>query len=105
MMKLIVFAVALICISGQVYALGFGGGFQSNICHVKDGDEAATKCESGDVILFQPSSFGNVQLPIIISSAFCDYEHPIVYNEGGVSCIFTDVRKNNWGDFGIKSAK
>jgi hypothetical protein len=90
-------------ISNQSIAIGFGGDFQGNVCHVKNGDEAAKNCENSDVILYQPSSFGNEQLPIIISAAFCDYEHPIVYNSSGVSCIFTDTRKNNWSAFGIKT--
>ncbi len=94
-------AVALTVCCGQAQAFSFGGGDASAICLLHDATSASGKCHDGEVLLYQPRSFGNAQLPIIISAAFCDFGHPIVYNEGGVSCIFTEKRKGSWGKLGV----
>jgi hypothetical protein len=88
-------------LSSQALAWGFRDDFQKNVCHVPDVATAAKKCKNGNVLLFRPQMWGNEQLPIVISAAFCNYESPIVHNASGVSCIFTDIRKDSWSSLGL----
>ena len=52
-------------------------------------------CKEGQLAWFAPERWGNDQLPITFVAAVCDFRHPIVWNNGGVACIYTDVRRNN----------
>ena len=97
----ILLIIASIGLSSQTFAWGLKNDYQTELCLVQDGNAASKECKNGDVMLFLPPSFGNEQLPIGISAAFCDFEHPVVHNAGGVSCIFTDARKKNWNSLGI----
>lgn len=97
-----------ICLStlliNSVFAINFSN-VQSSICHVTEQNEAVKKCKNGEVMLFAPSFFGNEYRPILISAAFCDFEYPIVYNKAGVSCIFTNTRKESWSRLGMENKK
>ena len=64
---------------------------QSKLCHVQT-DEQAKSCNSGELILFQPRSFGNEQLPLMIAAAYCDTNYQIMHTKGAVMCVFTDKR-------------
>lgn len=46
------------------------------------------KCEEGQIFSFQPNRWGNQQLPILVTSYFCDFNAPIVQNESGVACVY-----------------
>lgn len=98
---LILITIASIDFSSQTFAWGFKDDFQNDLCHVQNIDAASKQCKNGDVFLFRPQSWGNEQAPIVLSAIFCNYEHPIIYNVAGVSCIFTDARKKSWSSFGI----
>ncbi|MEI7843879.1 MAG: hypothetical protein WCI39_12720 [Gallionellaceae bacterium] len=49
-------------------------------------------CAEGQLALFTPNSWGNEQLPLYAASVFCDFNHPVVQNNGGVLCVFTKQR-------------
>lgn len=49
-------------------------------------------CREGQLSFFMPYSWGSEQLPLRIVSQVCDFEHPIVYNNGGVVCVHTKQR-------------
>ena len=102
-MKFLILLLIAVSIGYNAQALAWGSkdDFQKNVCHVSDLEGAAKKCKNGNVLLFRPQMWGSEQLPIVISAAFCSYESPIVYNASGVSCIFTDLRKESWKSFGI----
>jgi len=63
------------------------------VCDINELDQGWDKCKEGQVLAFLPSSWGNEQLPIIATAFYCDFHHPIVQNNGGVSCVFTATRK------------
>ncbi len=63
----------------------------SSICVVKVFD-TIPKCEEGKPIAFLPASWGNNQLPLYFIALHCDFNHQIVYNDGGVVCIYTAQR-------------
>ena len=41
---------------------------------------------------FQPSSWGNEQLPLMVVAAYCDFNYQVVQNNSGVICVFTTKR-------------
>lgn len=47
-----------------------------------------TNCKDGQIFFFKPERWGNEQMPIEIATYFCDFNFPIVYNKGGVSCVY-----------------
>jgi hypothetical protein len=67
---------------------------QNNKCIVRNITNAGNKCSSGETIGFFPTTFGNTQLPIIFAMSSCNTNKPIVYNKGGVVCVYTDKRFN-----------
>lgn len=69
---------------------------QDKLCVVQSGDDAKASCKEGQILLFRPARWGNEQLPITVSSVFCDFNHPIVWNDGGVTCVFTTRRLSAW---------
>lgn len=68
---------------------------QNEVCHVEEINEAVS-CKNDQVLMLTPSIYGNEQLPIYVAGLFCDFRHPIVASTAGVSCIFTDLRKEQW---------
>ncbi|MCX7099416.1 MAG: hypothetical protein NTV43_16085 [Methylococcales bacterium] len=80
-----------------VFALiGYSGKFgstidQSSLC-LFDSEETAKQCKEGQLSFFQPSMFGNEQLPLIAAASFCDFNHQIIQTKGGVVCVFTGQR-------------
>jgi hypothetical protein len=64
---------------------------QSNVC-IFNTDETAKKCKDGQLSFFQPDRFGNEQLPLIAAATYCDFNHPVMHNNGGVVCVFTAQR-------------
>jgi len=44
-------------------------------------------CQKGTKLMFLPQRWGNDQLPIIVAGSHCDFNHPVVYNNGGVACV------------------
>ena len=45
-------------------------------------------CQAGQKTAFLPRQFGNDQLPIMFAAKFCDLRYQIVWNPGGVVCIY-----------------
>jgi hypothetical protein len=64
---------------------------QSAVCNF-DNDTSAQRCKDGQLAFFQPATFGNEQLPLVVASAYCDFAHPIMHNRGGVLCVMTHQR-------------
>ena len=52
---------------------------------------APAHCKPGQRIVFLPSRFGNVQLPVIFAAANCDLRYSVVLTNGGVTCIYHKV--------------
>lgn len=70
---------------------------KDSLCTVEDwSPEATAKCVVGEIVAFLPNSFGNEQLPIIAASALCDFRHPIATTNGGVVCVYTRKRMENY---------
>lgn len=65
---------------------------QSNIC-IYSNDEEAKECTPGELSWFNPSSWGNSQLPLSVAAAYCDFNYEVMYNESGVICTFTNERQ------------
>ncbi len=64
---------------------------QSSLCSWSD--EASLKnCKEGQLGFFAPATFGNEQLPLLVTANYCDFRHPVVYNSGGVVCVITFQR-------------
>ncbi|MCE0493780.1 hypothetical protein [Vibrio salinus] len=74
----------------------------SKICSATSTIEAKNKCTDGDVAMFLPNTYGNEQVPLLYVTLFCDFDYPITHAGGGVSCIFTTKRKDDWKKFGVK---
>jgi hypothetical protein len=64
---------------------------QSKMC-IYSTDEQAKECESGELSWFKPSRWGSEQLPLNVAGAYCDFNYPIMSNNSGVICVFTDKR-------------
>ncbi|NPV01910.1 MAG: hypothetical protein HPY53_11070 [Brevinematales bacterium] len=54
--------------------------------------ESLDKCKNGSIVFFAPKTWGNAQYPLTAVYAIADFNYPIIWNEGGVVCVFTDVR-------------
>jgi len=70
---------------------------QTKLCQVSDmtalfGEKLA--CEPGQTVAFLPNSFGNEQIPILFAAKFCDIRYSVVYNPGGVVCIYQPKASN-----------
>lgn len=90
-------ALLLLCLPLTANAMwGKGELKQESVCQVSEVEEMVDSCKDGDILLFTPSIFGNEQLPVNIAGYACNFEHPIVWNKGGVSCVFTTKRKESW---------
>ncbi|MEE2003011.1 hypothetical protein QWY20_16250 [Alkalimonas sp. MEB108] len=59
----------------------------NTLCQV-DQNFDISACRDGNRFVFQPTRFGNEQLPISVIAAFCDIHQPIHFNKAGVVCIF-----------------
>jgi len=64
---------------------------QSNMC-IYSSDKEAKSCKDGQMSFFRPSSWGNEQLPLDVTAAYCDFNYPVVYTNAGVVCVFTTKR-------------
>lgn len=53
------------------------------------------RCKAGQLAWFAPSRWGNDQLPITFAAAACDFRYPVVWNNGGVACVYTDTRREH----------
>lgn len=64
---------------------------QDELCTYTSDDEAKA-CKPGQLSYFQPTSWGNEQMPLNAAAAYCDFRHQVVHTNAGVLCIFTDKR-------------
>ena len=62
------------------------------LCVIKSEDDDVSQCEDGQLLVFLPNSWGNDQLPIEVAALYCDFDHSVVYNNGGVVCKFDKKR-------------
>jgi len=94
--------ITALLLSTSAHGLSLGGGNDPDrICNVADANTAAERCKAGDLLVFQPPTFGNEQYPVLISGAFCDFSMQVVQTVGGVACVFSTARKRDWKAFGI----
>jgi hypothetical protein len=66
---------------------------QDNICNVQTIDGIQGKCKAGETVYFEPSRWGNEQLPLMFIALACDTNKPVYFNNGGVVCTFV-IRKS-----------
>lgn len=64
-----------------------------NLCEVSGwrGDVVNKLCKPGQKIAYLPERWGNEQLPIKFAAVNCDLEHNVVWNNGGVTCIYRPI--------------
>jgi hypothetical protein len=63
------------------------------LCVIENKDGDVSQCEDGQLLVFLPRSWGNDQLPIEVAALYCDFDHSVVYNNGGVVC---KLDKKRW---------
>lgn len=84
--------LALVAASFALTACQQGGlstGFdQSSVCTWSD-EQEVKQCREGQLGIFAPSTFGNEQLPLLVTAHYCDWRYPVVHNTGGVVCVIT----------------
>ncbi|MCY1282881.1 hypothetical protein D9M69_235240 [compost metagenome] len=66
---------------------------QASLCTYST-DAEAKLCKPGQLSWFKAGRAVNQQLPLSVAAAYCDFNHPVMYNEAGVICVFTDKRLN-----------
>jgi alpha-tubulin suppressor-like RCC1 family protein len=103
MKKLMLFAV---CSSLILSSCFDSGKKESNedkpvLCVIENDGDDVSHCEDGQLLVFLPRSWGNDQLPIDVAALYCDFDHSIVYNNGGVVC---KLDKKRWKKF-VERAK
>jgi hypothetical protein len=89
-----VFPVGLLLACGLgLTACAGGKGDPGDFCLVRTvlPDDTET-CTEGGVVLFQPATFGNAQLPVMFAAISCSLDHEVVITEGAVTCVFTRAR-------------
>jgi hypothetical protein len=91
-----IFLIITLLTPFSVYAWGETKLKQNTTCLVHELDHIVQQCKDGDILIFAPSIFGNEQLPVKVAGLVCNFEHPIVSSVGGLSCVFTTTRKNDW---------
>jgi hypothetical protein len=64
----------------------------SRFCVISDLDNPSN-CREGQIVAFLPPSWGNDQYPLIFVALYCDFNHQIIYNNGGVVCVFVNKRQ------------
>lgn len=68
---------------------------QQSLCHASK-PEDAHDCPVNELVLYGPPTWGNEQAMIAFSALFCDINHPVHFNVGGVLCIKTNARAHLW---------
>ncbi len=86
----IAFAALAVALVGCASVAGSGID-QRSVCVYAD-DAGASKCAEGQLSLFSPARWGNDQLPLQVAAAYCNFDHQIIFNDGGVLCVFTGQR-------------
>lgn len=64
---------------------------QSSVCRF-DSNDTAKQCKERQLAFFQPDTFGNEQLPLVVAATYCDFDYPVIHNRAGVVCVFTSQR-------------
>lgn len=64
---------------------------QSKLC-IYSTDAQARRCVPGTIGYFKPSQARSPQAMLNVAAAYCDFNHPVVYNAGGVICVITHER-------------
>ncbi|MDB4987633.1 MAG: hypothetical protein JWN04_2811 [Myxococcaceae bacterium] len=63
---------------------------QASLCevHTLDAAEIDRACKAGQRVAYLPNRWGNEQLPLIFAAGNCDLRFSVVYNSGGVVCLY-----------------
>ncbi len=64
---------------------------QSKICIVST-DQEALECRPGELMYFQPRTWGNEQLATRIAALYCDFNYRIMHTPASVICVYTNAR-------------
>lgn len=75
---------------------------QYQLCETHSYNEAIQSCKEGQLVSVLPNRWGSEQFPLVIASVVCDFDHPVVHTTGGVVCVFT---KKRWDNFVADQAK
>ncbi len=89
-MPLVGLFVVMVLVVGS--RCGFAGGIdQSKICIVST-DQEALDCKPGELMYFQPRTWGNEQLPTHIAAVYCDFNYQVMHTPASVICVYTNAR-------------
>jgi hypothetical protein len=90
MKKLMLLAVC----SSLILSSCSGSGKGDNVlCIVRNEDDDLSRCEDGQLLFFHQIGGGTGSLPLEVAALYCDFDHSIVYNNGGVVC---KLDKKRW---------
>ncbi|MGC9108780.1 MAG: hypothetical protein ACP5HI_00795 [Caldimicrobium sp.] len=67
----------------------------AELCLVTDFKQVSN-CKEGNLIACLPLSWGNDQLPLYFIALHCDFNYQIIYNNGGVVCVYTSQRNRKF---------
>lgn len=76
----------LCAVSALTALMLVAGTAQARICFVNDFDTQG--CQKGDDLLYMPERWGNEQLPIEFAAKKCDFSKSVLWNNGGVACVY-----------------
>lgn len=96
MYKYVFIAVLLALLTGCLEQGASSKIDQSSVCYYSD-DAQAKQCKEGQLFFFKPESWGNEQLPLVVASIYCDFNHPVMHTNAGVLCVFTKQRIKEGG--------
>lgn len=68
---------------------------QENICVASTLAEARQICKVGELVYFEPSNWGNEQLPTMFIALACDTNKSTYFTKGGVVCTYVERKSIN----------
>ena len=64
---------------------------QSKLCLFQS-DAQARQCEAGTTIYYKPEEERSPQGILNVAAAYCDFNYPVIHNNGGLLCVMTRKR-------------
>lgn len=79
--------------------------YKNEVCSLSViNNDTLTACKDGQILLYSPERWGtgDTQSSIIYSAYVCDFDYPILYSTGALSCVYKrrydaekDIQKTN----------
>lgn len=74
---------------------------QKEICHVTAPQKAASQCKNNEIMLFAPETNMDQRKISIMAALVCDFRYVQIVNPSTLVCVFTDIRKDKWAQYGL----